>query len=62
MSIHGQSLHHKMIAHAIILLLLNQAGKKDDEIFYPISRLFALVCNCLYPLSSQTFINSCVFP
>jgi len=52
MSIHEQSLHHKMIAHAMIILLFKKAGKKDAEIFYPKLGLFSLVCNCLYPLSS----------
>ena len=39
-SIHGQSLYHKMIAHAIIILLFKKAGKKDAEIFYPKLRCF----------------------
>ena len=62
MSINGQSLHHKMIAHAIIILLFKNAGKKDAGISYPKSYLFLLVFNCLYPLSSLIFIILCAFP
>lgn len=55
MSIHEQSLHHKMIAHAIIILLFKNADKKDAEIFYPKSYQFSQVKNCLYPLSISNF-------